>query len=412
MNLLQGSRYDGITQPDGLSGDTTQSADDPQLGVTENGEGWVTSARTGSDDVFAGWMADNGVFTGTEQVNSLGNVAGPDAVPAVAGLNSTYIAWQQEPGSTGGGEIRLRFAGTAAALGPETVVSSPAEGPTDAADGIAAGGDQAGQAAVAWLQGSPGGTRVMVDQMYQPPGGFSRVSTSKYVNVSQPVLTWSPPARWGPISYSLVIDGAVVGQTFSTAGQPPVPLTNGPHTWSVIGTNPIGEQGHTGTGTFFVDTVPPTGQIRLLARPTVGKQLPVSIGYSDHPPPGEPAFDASGVAKVTMSWGDGTVVHVPLGKHVVLHKYRRVGHYKVTLLVVDKAGNTTQVVKLVKVIKPRKKKKKTSKKTSSKGTAPKSTTGGTTTSVRRGVRETSPTRATTTTQTTTTQTTTPPTARG
>jgi hypothetical protein len=402
MNLLQGSRYDGITQPDGLSGDPAQGADDPQLAVAEYGEGWVTSARTGSNNVFAGLLSANGAYAGTQQVNSLGNTAAPYPVPAVASLHLTFIAWQQEPGPTGGGEIRLRYAGTPGALGPETIVSSPAQGPTDAADGIAADGDVSGDVAVAWLQGPPGATRVMVEQMYQAPTAFAGQNPSRYTNGSQPVLAWNTPIGWGPMRYSLFVDGALMGQTYSNFLQVPVPLTDGRHNWRVIATNPVGQQNQTRGATIFVDTVPPTGQIRLLGRATLGSKLHVSIGYGDHPPVGQPAFDASGVAEVTMSWGDGTLVRVPLGKHLVFHQYRRAGRYQITLLVVDKAGNATQVVKLVKVVKPKRPKKKTTKKTTTKKTAPKSTTGGTTASVRGAVRRTTGTRTTTATQTTTT----------
>lgn len=352
MNRLQGSKYDGIVQPDGLSGDTTESADDPQMAVTEYGEGWVTSVRTGSENVFAGWMGDNGAYIGTQEVNSLGNVAAPYPAPAVAGLNATYIAWQQEPGSTGGGDIRVRYAGTAAALGPETIVSSPAEGPTDAADGIAADGDVTGDAAVAWLQGGPGATVVMVEQMYQPPTAFSGLNPHGYANASQPVLAWNTPLGWGPVRYSLIVDGASMGQTYSTSLLVPVPLTDGPHSWRVIATNPAGQGSQTSGATIFIDTVAPAARIGLLGRATAGAQLRVSIGYGDHPPAGQPASYASGVAKVTVNWGDGTVVHVHLGKRLVIHRYRRPGRYKITLLVTDKAGNATRVLRLVTVVKP------------------------------------------------------------
>jgi hypothetical protein len=333
-------------------------------------------------------MGTNGAFAGTGQVNSQANVAAPYPVPAVAGINATFIAWQQEPGSTGAGDIRVRYAGTAGALGPETILSSPAQGPIDAAEGIAADGDVSGNVAVAWLQGGPGTTEVMVDQMYQPPTAFPGLNPGRYTTVSQPALAWNAPLGWGPMLYTLLVDGASLGQTYSTSIPVPVPLTDGRHTWQVIATNPIGERSQTSGSTIFVDTVPPIGQITLLAHAKPGSPLRVAIGYADHPPVGEPAFDASGVSKVTVNWGDRTVVRPKLGTHLLVHVYRHAGRYVITLTVTDKAGNVTRVFKLVKVVKPKKHKKTAAKKTAPKKSPAKGTTGGTAASVRGRARRT------------------------
>jgi hypothetical protein len=355
------------------------------MAVTEYGEGWVTSVRTVSGGVFGAWLGLNGLFTGTGQVSSLANVAAPFPVPAAAGLNASFIAWQQEPGSTGAGDIRMRFAGTPNALGAETIISSPVQGPTDAADGIAADGDGSGDAVVTWLQGSPGATQVMVEQMYQAPSAFPGLNPSRYTTGAQPVLAWKPPIGWGPMLYTLLVDGASMGQTYAASLPVPVPLTDGRHTWQVIATNPVGQRSQTAGTTIFVDTVPPTAHITLLAHAKVGSKLPISIAYGDHPPLGEPAFDASGVSRVTIGWGDGTVLVRPiLGGHLLDHVYRRPGRYKITLTVTDKAGNVTQVLKLVKVVKPKKpaKHKKTAK-SKPGGKAP-GATGGTSPRTRTG----------------------------
>ena len=52
----------------------------------------------------------------------------------------------------------LRYASDGSDLDPEQVVSSPALGPTDADQGLAAAGDVAGDAAAAWVQGSGAST--------------------------------------------------------------------------------------------------------------------------------------------------------------------------------------------------------------------------------------------------------------
>jgi hypothetical protein len=213
----------------------------------------------------------------------------------------------------------------------------------------------------------------MVDQMYQPPTAFPGLNPGRYTTVSQPVLAWNPPIGWGPMLYTLLVDGASMGQTYSTSIPVPVPLTDGRHSWQVIATNPAGQRSQTSGSSIFVDTVPPTGQITLLAHAKTGSPLQVAFGYADRPPLGEPAFDASGVSAVAVNWGDRTVVRPKVGTHLLVHVYRHAGRYVITLTVTDKAGNVTRVFKLVKVVKPKKHKKPATGKASTK---PGSSSGG------------------------------------
>lgn len=353
MNRLQGSVYDGVAEVDGLAQSSTDGATDPQIEVGEYGSGWVTSTGTSSDDVFAGSVAANASFAGTvSQVNSLAASAQPYAVPAVTGLHSNLIAWQQLPGTALGGDVRVRFAPDGVTLGPETVLSSPAQGSIDAADGLGAAGDTSGDVAVAWFQGPPSASELVVGQMYEPPGGFSPTRPSVYTSNPQPVLAWGRPSGWGPMSYSVTLDGAQLSHQSSTSLQVPAPLGNGPHYWQVTATNPAGQQSQASAATVFVDTVPPNGVLKLHARVSAKSLLHVVVRYFDRPPPGEPAGDASGVAKVVVHWGDGSTLHVRFGTHHVSHSYKRPGRYRVTLVITDRAGNVTRIVKYVKVVKP------------------------------------------------------------
>ena len=122
--------------------------------MTEYGQGFVTSVGQVSNNVFAMELGNNGAYGPIVQVNSLPGTAEPYAVPGIAGLFSTLVAWQQTPGTAGPAEIRVRYEPRASSLGPELVLSSPAAGPADAARGIAAAGDAGGDAAVAWVQGT------------------------------------------------------------------------------------------------------------------------------------------------------------------------------------------------------------------------------------------------------------------
>jgi len=346
LNRLQGSVYDGVAAADPGAAD---GADDPQIAVSETGRGWVTCAGAASNNVYAASLLANSAFAGSViQVNSLPSSQPPDAAPAIAGLNANLIAWQQQPGSTPGGEIRVRFAGDAATLGPEMVISSPAQGPTDAADGLAAAGDISGDAAIAWLQGAPNAIQLVVNQLYQPPGSFSATNTFAYARNPQPLLAWTQPTGWGPLRYSLVVDGQQLAQTSYTAARVPVPLADGRHYWRVTVTNPAGQQSATALNTVFVDTVAPTAHIHKLSR-LPGRGVRIVVRYFDRPPAGEPAFDASGVKTVVIHWGDGKVLRIRVGSHLGIHHYRHAGRYKITVVLTDRAGNRTRLVRYVRI---------------------------------------------------------------
>ena len=354
MNRLHGSAYDGIVPVDGVSSAGTDGADDPQIAIGEYGHGFITSARQSADDLFATALGGNGVSTGTAQVNGLSNAGAPQAIPAILGLFSDLVAWQQSPGTSGTGEIRVRYAPSGESLGPELVVSSPDRGPTDAASGLAAAGDIDGDAAIAWVQGAPGSTQIIAAQLYQPPGPPTPLQVPQYVRTSQPVLTWSPAReRWGPVNYLVSVDGAQLGQTQGTSLKPTV-LADGPHTWLVTAVNPAGQSSVARPATVFVDTVAPSAQFSVYGTTRVGSLLHLYLTYQDSPPPSQPVADASGVAKVTVSWGDGTVQHLLLGRHREFHAYRAPGLYVVSVLAVDRAGNaTTQSINVRIVPRPR-----------------------------------------------------------
>ena len=143
----------------------------------------------------------------------------------------------------------------------------------------------------------------------------------------------------------MTVDGTQVGQTSATSFQVPAPLTDGPHAWRVTAADPAGLQSSMAPATVFVDTFPPAVGVRLSGRGRVGSPIHISVSYTDTEP-GEPAQDASGVSSVLVRWGDGSSATV---KHGKFHVYRRAGRYTVTVIVTDKAGNTTRVAEQLRI---------------------------------------------------------------
>jgi hypothetical protein len=343
VNRLRGSEYDGIDPADGLSTPGAESAEDPDVAMTEYGQGFVTAAGQQTNAVMAMELGNNGAYGSVLQVNSLAATAPSYPVPGIAGLFSTLVAWQQTPGTTGPSEIRVRYEPRASTLGPEQVLSSPAEGATNAALGLAAGGDAGGDAAVAWVQGSGAGTQIVVDQLYQPPGAATVSKTTSYTRSAQPVLSWTPTSgRWGPITYTVTLDGAQIGQTQGSSLRVPSALRAGSNTWFVTASNPAGLTAGSRVGRIFVDTVPPVVKVTESGPRRAGSNEILRVSYRDPAP-------ASGVATVTIRWGDRTTTHVKLGTHRVAHAYRRPGRYTITVTVVDRAGNQTKVARHVTI---------------------------------------------------------------
>ncbi len=342
VNRLRGSQYDGATVADGVSTPGTDGGAEPQVAMTEYGQGFVTSAGQSSNDVWAMELGNNGAYGPILQVNSLPGAAPPVAVPGVAGLFSTLVAWQQTPGTTGPAEIRVRYEPRASTLGPELVVSSPSQGAADAARGLAVDGDAAGDAAIAWVQGAGASTQIVVDQLFQAPGAATPAKLF-YSRTAQPVLSWSPSsARWGPITYTVSVDRAQIGQTGGDSLRVPAALADGAHRWSVTAANPAGLTAISKAATVFVDTIAPRLKVTEAGPRRAGAGEVLRLSYRDPAP-------ASGVVKLTIRWGDGTVTHVKPGTHRIAHVYRRPGRYEITVAVEDRAGNRTTVVRHVKI---------------------------------------------------------------
>jgi hypothetical protein len=378
MNRLHGSQYDGPWAADGAVTGAAEGADQPQAAVTEYGRGFITSETDQTHQLFADTVGTNDSPGEIQRVDSLPNGGASDAVPATAGLVSNLIAWQQTPGVAGTAEIRIRYASDGADLGPEQVVSDPSLGATNADAGLVAAGDVAGDAAIAWVQGTGSSTRIVAVQLFQAPGGFVASNRFRYATTATPVFAWSQAAElWGPPTYALQIDGAPAGQTTATQMIAPQPLTNGRHTYQLQAINQAGLATTARPATIFVDTVPPHVTWKLTGTSIVNTREQLRVAYTDPPPAGLPSTAASGVDKVYVRWGDGSP-RARIRRTTASHVYARIRSYTITLTLTDRAGNKTVITHKIKVKakpKPKKKKKRKKGKTSHAARAQRSTGG-------------------------------------
>jgi hypothetical protein len=345
-NRWHAARYDGTKPADGLSTPGPEGAQAPGVAVAEYGTGLVTAERNQSNNVVVSTLGGNSSLGPTAQLNTMFQQSPADAVPATAGIVSLFVAWQQDPGSLGPPEIRVRYAPNGIDLGSDVVVSTPALGPTNAALGLAAGGDVAGDAAVAWLQGSGAQTQIVANQLFQPPGVFSPSVVFRYATSVNPVLTWSGASElWGPPQYIVKLDGVQIADTTATRIRTPAPVTQGRHTWQVTAVNQGGVATSARAAAVFVDSVPPKVSVRITGPRHVHSELHLTASYTDARS-GVPRSAASGVRSVQVKWGDGSKYSIRHGKY---HAYSRRGIFVMTVTVRDHAGNRTIVTRKLRI---------------------------------------------------------------
>jgi hypothetical protein len=339
---------DGLTTPGGAN------ATQPAIALNEYGRGFAT-AVTDSNQVIGTPLGTNGAPAQPEQINTAADPVNPYAVPALAGLSSTFIAWQG-----GASEIDLRFAQDGSHLGSTMVASSPSVGPTQAADGLAGDGDNEGDAAVAWVQGTPGMLSIDAAQLYQPPHVARPTIKLVYARRPQPVLTWSPSlSDWGGISYTVTLDGVAIAHTTGNSALVPTPLIDGPHVWQVTTANPSGLTSTSPAATVFVDTTPPNLRIQLSGKSILGDRLTLALHHVDLPDPLQSGARASGVKSLSIGWGDRSPTLTGSRRTSSRHVYAKTGRYRITIRLTDRAGNTTTIVRRVRIVpKPRPKHRK------------------------------------------------------
>jgi hypothetical protein len=345
-NRWHAAFYDGAKPADGLSTPGPEGAQAAGVAVAEYGTGLVTAEREQSNNVFVSTLGENESLGPPAQLNTMFQQSAADAVPATAGTASLFVAWQQDPGSVGTPEIRVRYAPNGTDLGSEVVVSTPDLGPTNAARGLAAGGDVAGDAAVAWVQGSGAQTQIVANQLFQPPRVFGPFVLSRYATSVSPVLTWSAASElWGAAQYIVKLDGVQIADTTATRIRTPAPVAQGRHSWQVTAVNLGGVATVARASTVFVDSVPPKVSVKITGPRHVHSELHLTVSYTDAPR-GVPRSAASGVRSVQVKWGDGSKYSIRHGKH---HIYSRRGTYVVTVTVSDRAGNKTIVTRKLKI---------------------------------------------------------------
>ncbi len=346
VNRLHAGQYDGAVAADTPVTPGSEGATTPRVAVTEFGTGWISAQGEQSNNAFLTNLTTNDRVASFEQLNSLPEGGAPNAIPATAGIVSTLLAWQQSGVATGTSEIRVRYAPDGTHLDPDLIVSSPNLGAANADLGLFAGGDLAGDAAIAWVQGNGTQNQIVTAQLFQAPKAFAPSTGFAYSTSANPLLAWSPPSElWGPLTYTVKLDGAVVGSSQSPALRTAAPVTQGRHVWQAAAANLAGLTSTSRASVVFVDSLPPQVRLQISGVRQVGRRLRLHVRATDRPP-GLPASAGSGVVSLQVKWGDGTRAFI---RRAAGHVYHRRRTYAVTVIAFDRAGNRTVVTKKIKI---------------------------------------------------------------
>jgi len=351
---LRGSRFEWSAVPDATAFGSGQGSFGARMSNTGIGQGLVISANATSNLTYAMAMKADLSPGPVVQVDSIAQSVAPTyPVTGTATPLKMMVAWQYTS-PDGATEVHGRFY-NGREFEPEQVLSVPQLGPTAAARGIWAAGDDNGDIVVAWIQDVPGqGPAIVSATIDQPPARFARkAQRAAWERTTTPTLVWTRSREaWG-LNYKVAVDGAEVVTTPRTSFRLRTPVGEGVHSWTVTAVDRRGQTFAAPAGTFRVDTLAPTARLRLTGAKRPGTTLKLAIAPSDPPPapaPGTQPAKTSGVAEVLVDWGDKS--RRERVKRGAQHAYARAGRYTIRVTVADKAGNKAVVRQVVKVVTP------------------------------------------------------------
>lgn len=351
---LRGSRFESPDSVDTAPLVSGQDSSAPHIATVGTGQGLVVAGNTTTNATSAlQLLFDIGPSPPLLPIDALGaNTAPGFAVPAAATARKMLVAWQTTPAG-GAPQIHARYR-DGGDFQAEQAISRPDLGPTDAADGLLAAGDDAGDIAVAYAQDVPGqGRAIAVATVDQPPGRFAVKAVRGFVRNDRPTLAWTTSREtWGRF-FRVTIDGVQAGLTGRRSFRPAGPLAQGAHTWQVFALDRHGQQYAARPSTLKVDSVPAFVRAAIRGKRRAGAALKLVVRATDTPTGTArkaQGVATSGVRQILVSWGDRTP-GTPI-RSVSRHAYARAGRYVLRVLVTDRAGNRSTFRQVLKIAKP------------------------------------------------------------
>jgi hypothetical protein len=300
--------------------------------MSGRGVGLAVTARATSNSIWAAPLEDDIFGKGATRADAVADTVAPKPVGTFAENNDGFVGWLQSTGPTDQASVQGRIFDNKQGLLPAAAVTKPDLG---AVDGFDAAGDRANDVAIVATQGSGPDRRLvanMIDRAPTPSGAFVMHTTQRFRRPGE--LSWAAAFDlWGPLTYTVVVDGQPVGDTKDVKLTPATPIPDGQHRWKVVATDRRGQTLQTPVRLLRVDGTPPQLTVSTSGTRKAGRLLKFRLRAGDP--------DGSGLARIRVEWGDGTA---ELTGARASHRYRR-GKYTVRVSATDKAGNVTVVTK-------------------------------------------------------------------
>lgn len=264
---------------------------------------------------------------------SAGNAVASSPAVAIGETSQAVAAWFDT--DSGVPAVAARSFKFGRPADPETSLTDLTLGAADAAGGLDAAADRYGDAVVVFVQGVGSGRRLAAAVWDRPPVNLAQTTTFRWRDDSRP-LGWARISEpWGPIVWSVLMDGRLLGTTTRRSFPIEGRVADGVHRWTLIATDRRGQQRTAGPRSLRIDTRRPSVAVTVRGRRVAGRALRFLVRARDR---------LAGVASVRLDFGDGrpafgTDVARALGP----------GSHAVRITATDRAGNRTTVTERVTV---------------------------------------------------------------
>lgn len=330
--LATRQRGTGFDPPVAVDAGTVEPYSEPNIDMNGRGVGLATTTGAITGLPMAD-LLDRDIF-GTGAPIFAPTVAVPAIAPAMSENNDGLVA------SVAGGpgeppSVHVLLYNDRKPV-KESVLSRPELGPVVPERGFEVAVDRGSGGIVAWVQGVPGDRRIVAGYLDREPGFFAGFTSQRCCQPALARLSWSASfGLWGPQRYDVRVDGVLVGQTADTNIQLATPLTGPTHHWQVTAIDIRGQARRSKTRLLRVDSIAPRLSVAYKRKKRV---VNVSVRGSDV---GGGGTRSSGIASVSISWGDGSKGAGGAARVKTQHRYPRPGTYSLEITARDKAGNVT-----------------------------------------------------------------------
>jgi hypothetical protein len=307
--------------------DAGQSGSTPRIDLSERGEG-TTAVATPDNGVVADMVhLDN--FGPPVRLDTPPNADVPAPVPTIGENGAATVSWMQAPTAADATAVHARhwiidqtkrgFPVPEA----DTLISNPTFGPVDTAAGLDAAADRLGDSATVFVQGTGADRRLVAGVFDRGPGKFFPYVGTGYRSLRFRLLKWAPATEiWGPITYTIFLDGRAIGTATKASWQSPARVRDGRHRLRIVATDRREQTSTTKTIAIRVDDTPPS--LHVTVRRSGRKVTVISRSHDKR----------SGLQSLVTSFGDGTST----SGATVSHRYRQSGSFKLVVRATDYAG--------------------------------------------------------------------------